>query len=155
MIGFSLVEVMVVVSILGIVATVAVPNLVDIAVNARKVADLDRIETTLRDARNEARRRRVCVNVAGATPVNGNATALAVSVDIACDGDFTDTGDVRRPPVAVGTLAFPEAAGAAGITFGPRGGLQAGSASLVQGRAGNTTRQYRVLPAIGAVRRVP
>jgi len=149
------VEVTVVVSIVGIVAAVAVPNLVDVAVNARKVADLDRIEATLRDARNEARRRRVCVNVAGATPVNGNTTELAVSVDIACDGNYGDAGDVRRPAVAIGVVTFPGAGGTAGITFGPRGGLQPGSPALVEGRAGNTTRRYLVLPAIGAVRRVP
>jgi prepilin-type N-terminal cleavage/methylation domain-containing protein len=151
--AFSLVEIMVVVSIVGVVAAIATPNLLDVVVDARKVAELDRIESTLRDARNEARRRRVCVNVAAATPVDGQSSALAVAVDLACDGDFDDAGDVRRDPVTVGVVTFPETGGAAGITFGPRGGLRPGSPAVVEGRAGRTTRRYRVLPAIGAVRR--
>jgi prepilin-type N-terminal cleavage/methylation domain-containing protein len=151
--GFSLVEVMTTVSIVGVVALIAVPGISDVVNDARRVADLDRIEAALRDARNEARLRRVCVNVAAPALTNGAGTALRLAVDVACDGDFDDSGDVVREGVATGTVRFPDAVGGEGITFGPRGGLQSGSPAIIEGQAGRTVRRYRVLRAIGAVRR--
>ncbi len=151
--GFSLVEVMTVVAIAGILGAVAVPGISTAVGRAQAIAELDRIEATLRDARNEARRRRVCVNVAAPSLDAGVGRALRVAVDIGCDGDFVDPGDSVGAALDIGELRFPDAAAGEGITFGPRGGLRDGSPALVEGRAADVSRLYRVLPAIGAVRR--
>jgi len=151
--GFSLVEVMAVVAIVGVVTAIATPGISQAVQRAQAVAALDRIESTLRDARNEARRRRVCVNVAAPSLDAGVGRALRIAVDVACDGDFVDPGDAVRAAVDVGALRFPDAVGGEGVTFGPRGGLRAGSPALVEGTAAGSSRLYRVLPAIGAVRR--
>jgi Tfp pilus assembly protein FimT len=151
--AFTLVEVAIVVAIIGFVVAVALPGVSDTVTRAQKIAALDRIESVLKDGRNEARLRRVCVNVAAPSLTGGVGAALRLAVDVACDGDFTDTDDVVRDPLTIGELRFPDAVAAEGITFGPRGGLQAGSPTLIEGRAAEISRLYRVLPAIGALRR--
>ncbi len=150
--AFSLVEVMVVVAMVGVMTALAVPNISAVVSRERRIADLDLIRQTLSDARNEARLRRVCVNVASPDLVSGVGTSLRVAVDVNCNGTYTDSGDVIRSAVVIGQVAFPDSTAGEGITFSGRGGLATASPTQIRGTAANIVRLFRVLPAIGAVR---
>lgn len=155
--GFSLVEVMIVVAIVGIVAAVATPQMSEAVRRQKAVSATERTREVILEARNDARLRRGCAIVEGTTPApSGRLTVLAVHVDVDCNGVAEQTRAFE-----VGEVVFQvESAGVFGaaptprLTFERLGNLRPGEATAILTHIDSQPwRRFRVLPAIGAVRR--
>lgn len=155
--GFSLLELMTVVAIVGVVAAVATPQLSEAVRRQRAVSATERTREVILEARNEARLRRGCAIVEGTTPAaSGRLSALAVHIDVDCNGVAEqsrtfDVGEVVFQAVGGGA---PVAAPVDRLTFERQGNLRPGEADAILTHVdGRAWRRFRVLPAIGAVRR--
>ncbi len=154
--AFSVLELTAVAAVLGIIGSLALPAISNTVIRQRQINDLNKIPEMLTDARNEARIRRACVNVASPDLVSGQGKKLRVAVDLACDGSYVESGDQVRTGVTIGLVQFPDAVGAEGITFDSRGSLKTGSPTKIKGItpiSSIVTRTFFVLPATGVVRR--
>lgn len=122
--GFTLYELMVTVTVAGILASFAIPGYQNMMTNSRSVAHTNDVITALNLARSEATRRRFPIDVCASAD---NAT---------CSGS-TDwsTGWIVRTPAGQVLQAWPGRSGGAGvlngnvstIQFQATGGLPAGT----------------------------
>ncbi len=116
--GFSLVEVMVTVAIVGVLASLAVVSMSDVIESARLRTDADAVEDVLRRARNLARLERRCVQ---AVATAGRLTTTPL-----------DHGNLPPPPDCVGGRLLTERKVVLDL---PRG-LRLSDASFLFDRAG-------------------
>lgn len=153
--GFTLVELMVVVAIIGVAAALAAPSIRDLSRRQRENEAIVDVEGALRDARNTARVNRRCVTVALAGNVitatksactgfkrfGGSAPTMGTA-----DGSKTTTID---DTIVVGALSEP-------LTFHPYGGTTAvGNVTLTLSSAalGTSRALITVFPGVGTVRK--
>jgi len=113
--GYSLIEIMVVVAVIGIVSAVAGPNISKAVRRANEPAQLLRVHGFLVEARNFARRTNQCVTVtrsASGTTLTAQPVALcAATGTCSCRGSvvapqtFTLDLTSQSPPIAVTAFA--------------------------------------------------
>lgn len=148
--GFSLLEVMIVVVILGVLAAIALPDLTPAIHNARLRASMDEVASFLERARRDARASGRCTRVRAASPQQ-------LVLEERTHGDcFTgDLNDAAWTQIAVANTIGPGfrynlevlPASAAGIVFRPNGRLRGDGDLDIQDDGG---RVFIAVDALGA-----
>jgi type IV fimbrial biogenesis protein FimT len=91
--GFTIIELLIVVSIVGVLSMIAVPGMGVFIKENRIVAQANSILTSLHNARNETISRAVDVRVEPITAGNDWSGGWLIRIDGNNDGDFSDTED--------------------------------------------------------------
>jgi prepilin-type N-terminal cleavage/methylation domain-containing protein len=100
--GFTLVEAVIVVSIVGVLAAISLPKISDMAAKSNETLDMAKIESLLHEARTFARRTNQCVEV---TITNGSAETATpyvpakITYQTIADSTVTAYGQPLCPPV--------------------------------------------------------
>jgi type IV fimbrial biogenesis protein FimT len=158
--GFTLVEFMVVVAVIAVLVTYAIPSFTDLITRSRIVASINHFVAGNTFARSEAISRKVNVGIAPATGTDW-ATGWVVFIDSNFDNVF-NAGEVtlaRGDPLPEG-LTVTDNAGAPGsaLVYVPGGTLRFNGAALGQRRLDMELKnQKRVLcvAATGSIRQPP
>jgi prepilin-type N-terminal cleavage/methylation domain-containing protein len=140
--GFSLIEVLIVVAIMGILVLVGMPNLMSIYKRAKLTGTAQEAVTLLRKARYEAIRRATAVCVA--SRAEGGQIVLGAFLDLDADCVF-DSGD---SPVDFALFTIPD-----GVRFeGPAGVPDVNGFPVVAGHGRVSFAPTGVASATGAFR---
>ena len=131
--GFTIIELMITVAVLGIVATVAVPNFRDFIINNQRVSLSNKMVADLHLARSEAVKRSenvvTCGSEDGATCSGTNIgwkKGWIVFVDLD-DNDQLDVTDTVLRTETVSTNSFNITGTVSGVTYTPSGVNSSGS----------------------------
>lgn len=131
--GFSLIELMVTIAVMGIIAGIAFPSLRDLIINSRVSTQTNEFIAALNYARSEAIKRGLDVMVCARDGTNlGNGWFIMPGTACSFDPDPCDP-DSRDPLVLVCREALKEVAitpGRASLQLSGRGGLVGGAAIL-------------------------
>ena len=142
--GFTLLELMVTVTVAGVIFTIGVPSFVDLVRNNRAATNVNELLTAFSIARSEAIRRglnvTVCRSSDGAACTGGSwADGWIVIRDTAAtDTAVPVVGEVLRTwpdmpgNAAVTTFANAAAADVGWVRFTPRGGMRAAGAMPIR-----------------------
>lgn len=138
--GVTLIELLVTLTVLGVLAGIAIPSFVDLIKTNRAEAERGTLINAISLARGEAIRRGGAVNL---NPVSGsNWTAgWHIWVDDNANATFDSNELIKEfPALSLGTLALGSG-GASPITFGGQGaltGVGAGSSVTLEYRVGTS-----------------
>lgn len=140
--GFTLVELMVVVALVAIVASIAVPSFQAIIANSRLSSSTNDLVGVLNFARSEAIRRGRSVTVSPSVGSNW-ANGASVWMDANDDGAMQAAEEMRRTPAAPGDVSVTSSQTSFRFTGG---GLASSAVSIdvCDGRAGETGSQITV-----------
>jgi type IV fimbrial biogenesis protein FimT len=141
--GFTLLELMITISVAGVLLTVGVPSFVDLVRNNRAATNVNELLTSFSIARSESIKRgwnvSVCRSSNGATCTGAWADGWIVFRDnAATDTAVPVVGEVLRTwpampgNAAVATFANGAATDIGWIRFAPRGGIRAAGAMPIR-----------------------
>jgi type IV fimbrial biogenesis protein FimT len=129
MAGFSLLELMLVIGILGVMATLAIPGFGYLSANTKVKSASTELYLAMIRARSEAVKRNRAVAVSANAA--GWQGGWRIIVDGNNDGDYVDTPTNDRIVLEQGTLkgvTVTEAGGATSVVYRPTGRLPSGAA---------------------------
>ncbi|VAW80018.1 hypothetical protein MNBD_GAMMA15-753 [hydrothermal vent metagenome] len=147
--GFTLVELMTALTIIGLLMTVAVPSFTETIKNNRMIAHVNQLAGSLALARSEAIRfgseATVCVSNDQATCSGANWDAgWMVWVDINNDS-ILDAGEERQFIAALpNSMTFTSSTATSQFLYSAQGTSASGRLELCDNRTGETGRQVRV-----------
>jgi prepilin-type N-terminal cleavage/methylation domain-containing protein len=153
--GFSLIELMIAVGIVGVLAVAAVPGLSRAVGRSRANAQVQRVREALISARNLARVKAFCVEVSVASSAI-TLTPRAPGAGASCTAPGAATSTVEHytfrdmnSEVNQVTLSPLGAL----MTFDTRGGVADGTVKVLNVQTPYHAARYTIWPAFGAIRR--
>ncbi|HHJ16839.1 MAG TPA: prepilin-type N-terminal cleavage/methylation domain-containing protein [Gammaproteobacteria bacterium] len=148
--GFTLVELMVTLTVIAILATVAVPSFTNTIKDNRMVAQINRLAGSLAIARSDAirfgREATVCVSSDQATCTGETNWELGWMVWVDLNGNnLMDAGEERQFVEGMpGGMTFTSNTGTSEFVYSTQGTAASGTLELCDDRTAETGRQVRV-----------